>query len=363
MSRISIIAGLSLSAMLSQGLSGQVVRVPGTPAHSRGFAEKSQVLDRALFLRIPKVSADYLLGSGDEMKIEVVGHDDLNRALQSVKISTSGQITVPFLGAIQAADLTASQLETEIGARLRQRELIQDPEVMVFVTDYQAKPIYVVGEVDNPGEYMMSQQLTLMEAILMAGGLDFTADRYGYLHRRTAPQAADWRPEPVLAHPELSRPGREVIQVDLQPLKNGGVLQPDIKLQKGDVFAVPRRLVQLFYVVGEVRSPGGYEIAPPVERSMLVSQAIAQAGGPNQTAKLSRAMLVRYDDQGKRQERKVDIAAILKGTGPDFQIRPNDIVFIPGSTAKTIEYGLLGALPAAAQVNAQSTIQTAGRSH
>ena len=47
------------------------------------------------------------------------------------------------------------------------------------VLDYQAKPIYVIGEVDNPGQYVMSQPWTLTEAILVAGGLDVTSGSTG----------------------------------------------------------------------------------------------------------------------------------------------------------------------------------------
>ena len=78
---------------------------------------------------------------------------------------------------------------------------------------------------------------------------------------------------------------------------------------------------------------------------MLSSQAIAKAGGPMKTAKLSKGILVRFDEAGRRLELPMDINAVFAGKSPELQIRPNDIIFIPGSTAKTLAYGLLGAVP------------------
>ncbi len=343
--------------LLAHAVEAQAIRVPGTPSNFRAPGEKGQLLDRALFLRIPKISTDYVLGPGDELKIEVVGEDALTVALQTVKISNSGEISVPFLGSLQAAGKTAAELEASIAGLLERRELMKRAEVLVFISDYQAKPIYIMGEVDNPGEYIMSQQMTLMEAIFMAGGIDFTADRFGYLHRRVSSKGSQ-RPEGILSHPDKAGPGAEAIKVDLEPLKNGGVLQPDIALRAEDVFVVPKRPVRLFYAIGDFRLPGAYEIPPPAERGLRVSQALAQAGGPNQTAKLSRGVLVRYDEDGKRVDRKINISAILQGKEPDIPIQPNDIMFIPGSTVKTLEYGLLGSLPGAVQSSAQTTIQT-----
>jgi len=366
MKYLNLFASIALSVLLSPCAmaqcvkGGEVLRVPGTPSNYRGYAESS-AKSFDVFLRIPKISPDYQLGPGDVMRIEIVGQAGLSETLQTVTVSNSGRITIPLLGPIQAADLTASQLEETIAAGLKQKEILRDPEVLVYITDYQAKPIYILGEVDNPGEYMMSQQLTLMEAILMAGGLDFTADRYGYLQRELSSDAQPWKPERAIENPEIPRPGRQVIKVDLEPLKTGGVLKQDILLKKGDVFTIPKRPPRLFYVIGDVRAPGAYDIPPPAERTILVSQAIAQAGGPAATAKLAKGILVHSDEAGRRVERKVNFAAIMKGQDQDFRVHPNDVIFIPGSVTKTLQQGLLGAIPSAAQTSATQSIQGIGR--
>lgn len=323
---------------------------PGAPHNILPSGEMGQSIEVAPFLRIPKVSLDYLLGEGDRLNIKIVGGDWLNDSLQSLTIGNTGEISIPYLGSVRAAGLTAEQLESRIASLFSVKQLLKAPEVLVYVTDYRAKRFFITGEVDNPGEYIMSQELTLMEGILMAGGIDPDADSFAYLHRRKSADGPELQPGRAAENPTVGESGIEVIKIDLKPLKKGGVPQSDIPLRKGDVLVVPKSKDTRFYVIGDVTSPGPQEIPPPAERALLVSQAIAQAGGPRRTAKLSKGLLIRYKEQdGSREERKIDFAAILRGREPDFEVRPSDIIFIPGSNAKTLGYGILGMIPQGVQ--------------
>jgi len=290
------------------------------------------------FNRLPGLSADYQLGAGDQIEVTIVGVGP-----KTYKISESGEITIPPLGNVKVAGLTAVDAEATIAAKLKEEKLLSDPEVLIYISSYEAKPVYVVGDLDRPGEFMMSQQLTLMDLIFIAGGVDLAAGRYGYLHRRLSPEAEDGVPVGLLDRPDLARPGTEVIKVDLQPMKDGSVLNPNYSLRRGDVFVVPRRQIDVFYVIGDVGAPGAFRIAP--ETHMSVSRAIAIAGGPTKTAKMSAGIVVRYASDGTRSEFPVDFAAILTGRQPDIPVQPNDVIFIPGSSAKTMGYGLIGSLP------------------
>jgi hypothetical protein len=65
------------------------------------------------------------------------------------------------------------------------------------------------------------------------------------------------------------------------------------------------------------------------------------------TAKMSDGVLVRYGDNGERQELAVNFDEIMKGKGEDFFMRPNDIIFVPGSKFKNLGYSLLNLVPGA----------------
>jgi polysaccharide export outer membrane protein len=267
---------------------------------------------------------------------------------QTIRLSAGGEITFPYLGTVVAKDMTASELEETLAKQLREKNLIKDPQVLISVVEYHAKPIYVLGEVDRPGQYIMTQQLYLMDAILLAGGLDFTAARYGFLHRRD--ETSEPLPESsITIKPTtfVAAPGSQVVKIDLRPLKEGHVLDPNPALHAGDVFLVPERKVELCYVVGDVGRPGAFEL--PEAQDLLVTQAISSAGGPTKTAKMSEGILVRYSENGERREIPVDFAAILNGREPDFKVQSDDIVFIPGSAAKTVGYGMLNVIPRIAQ--------------
>jgi protein involved in polysaccharide export with SLBB domain len=95
--------------------------------------------------------------------------------------------------------------------------------------------------------------------------------------------------------------------------------------------------------VGDVKTPGAYGL--PRRGEVTAAQAIIYAGGPLRTAKTGSGFLMRHDETGTRQAVPVDFAAILKGKKPDFPVRPDDIIYIPSSTKKTIGVGMLDMIP------------------
>jgi len=285
-------------------------------------------------------SPDYRLGPGDSIQITLVGLENLS--LKSVTVSNSGKIHLPYLGVIPVTDMTPAELEADIARRLRQQKLVKEPQVQVLVVEYRAQPVYILGEVGMPGQYVLRDKAYLMDLMTWAAGVNDVARNYGFLYRRNPNHRT---PEP--GEPEPQEPLYTVTKVDLTPLLSGGNLGMDIVLQGGDLFHVPKKEIETYYVVGDVNRVGAFDI--PQNETILVSRALSAAGGPARTAKLSKGDLVRTDDAGKRQEIALDFGAIFKGKKPDFPIKPNDIIFIPGSQVKTIGMGLLGILPSVAE--------------
>jgi polysaccharide biosynthesis/export protein len=283
-------------------------------------------------------AADYRIGPGDVLYISVLGMNELN---QTIRISNSGKIHVPHLGVMKVNDKTPSELEALIAAQLVQRELVKKPWVQVRVVEYRAHPVYILGEVMQPGQFLMKDEMYLSDLISLAAGFNDVATPVGYLYRRAIPQAdAEGKGSLDISQSE------EAIEIDFRKLYDGSKPELNVKLRGGDVLYVPQRKQNYYFVVGDIQSPKAYEIS--FQQEILASQAIAKAGGPLKTAKLSKSILVRYEQDGSRKEQTVDFGAILKGRKPDFPVRPNDIIFIPGSSAKTLGYGLLGVLPSAA---------------
>ena len=284
----------------------------------------------------------YRVGPGDLLSLGVLNVPALGL---TTRISNSGKIHVPYLGIIRVNDLTTSQIESMVAEMLRTRGLVNEPWVTVRVDEYRSQPVYILGEVMLPGQFVMTREMFLTDLVTLGGGFNDVASPVGFLYRR--------KTDAGLLPPEES-PTDEAIPIDFQALNEGTKPELNYRLQAGDVLYVPQRRVDYYFIVGDVRKPGYYEKAAGL---VLASRALAMAGGPLKTAKMSKGFLVRFDKDGSRKELPVDFDAILRGRKPDVQVEPNDIVFIPGSAAKTFGYAMLNAIPWAVTGRAQVAIQ------
>ena len=123
-------------------------------------------------------TADYFLGVGDAIKIEVHEEPDLT---VETELRANGTINYPFIGQIKAAGLSLTQLEAIITDGLKHGYLLS-PEVRVRVTNY--RPFYVNGQVKKPGGYPYIPGMTIEKAIATAGGLtDRASERRIYLQK------------------------------------------------------------------------------------------------------------------------------------------------------------------------------------
>lgn len=114
---------------------------------------------------------DYHLGTGDMIDIIVHGEPDMSMKL---KISKAGVVNFPYIGEITLAGKTPSEVEVDIENRLRGDYLL-NPMVTVNLAEF--RKIYVSGEVEQPNGYEYQPNLTVEQAIALAGGFTDRADR------------------------------------------------------------------------------------------------------------------------------------------------------------------------------------------
>lgn len=106
----------------------------------------------------------YKLASGDQIRVTIYNEDDLSR---ETTVDDRGQITFPFLGAIEAAGMTPGELESYIAEGLEGDYLIH-PKVSVDIVQYRL--FFVNGEVGSPGGFPFQPGITVRKAISVAGG-------------------------------------------------------------------------------------------------------------------------------------------------------------------------------------------------
>lgn len=138
----------------------------------------------------PLDAAVYKLGGGDVVRIDVLGEPDLSL---DALVDPSGFINYPFLGKIAASNLTVRELENRVRAGLRGGFLV-NPDVRVALAKY--RPVYIGGQVRQPGAYPYSVGLNVERALTLAGGLTpFGSTGRIYLQRYGAPNESRIRAE------------------------------------------------------------------------------------------------------------------------------------------------------------------------
>ena len=115
----------------------------------------------------PTAISDTSVGAGDVFKVEVFGEKELSGKFQ---VSAVGTIDYPLVGTVKVAGLTPPAIAAELRKRLASGYL-KDPYVSVFVETYNSKKISVFGQVTKPGTFNYVDNMSIIEAITLAGGL------------------------------------------------------------------------------------------------------------------------------------------------------------------------------------------------
>ncbi|NDE91190.1 MAG: polysaccharide export protein [Alphaproteobacteria bacterium] len=114
---------------------------------------------------------EYVLGIGDKLKITVYGEADLSGEFE---VSSTGMVSMPLIGETKALGSTIAKLKSVIAGRLRDGYL-KDPKVSMEVLNY--RPFFIVGEVMKPGSYTYQNGMTVINAVALAGGYTYRADK------------------------------------------------------------------------------------------------------------------------------------------------------------------------------------------
>ena len=146
---------------------------------------------------------DYRLATGDKVKVIVFGQEDLSGEFE---INGAGFITLPLIKQVVAAGLTVAELEKVLTEKLRP-DFLKNPKVSAEVLNY--RPIYIIGEVKQPGSYPFASGMMVMKAVALAGGYSYRAREGKAFITRTVSKEEE--PTPA-THSTPVRPG-DVIEI------------------------------------------------------------------------------------------------------------------------------------------------------
>ena len=217
---------------------------------------------RDMTLRDSPVPADYTLGAGDQLTVQLFGAQ--NRTLR-LKVDRDGRVNFPELGPIPVIGKNFDAVREDIEVRVA-RQMI-GTQVSVSMGDTRSISVFVMGEVERPGSYTVSGLSTITSALYTSGGIKTTGS---------------------LRDIQLKRRGTVVSRLDLYDLLLRGDTSRDTKLQPGDVVFIPA-VGPTAAVEGEVRRPAIYELRGNTPLSALISLA----GGLTPDADERRVTVVR----------------------------------------------------------------------
>jgi polysaccharide biosynthesis/export protein len=132
-----------------------------------------QIIDRDdAMLAALQQNKPYLLGSGDTLKVTVWRHEE---ASSDAVIMPDGKISLPLVGEMAAAGLTVDELKNELNRKYS--EYITEPHITITVKETNSLKIYVLGEVEHPGEFKLNSYTDVLQALSMAGGFTMYANK------------------------------------------------------------------------------------------------------------------------------------------------------------------------------------------
>jgi polysaccharide export outer membrane protein len=298
-------------------------KAPAPARNSAGKTATAQTTQPApLAGSLLAASADdhYRIGPGDVLDVRILNRPNLSR--DNVRVEGNGTIRMPLINeSIQAACLTESELSKEI--RARYLKFYKNPQVDVFIKDYRASQVAIIGEVNEQGRFLLQRRIRLLELLTFAKGPKVeAAQTINIVHSESAAQCKN---------------DEQPAQVDtgLSTFRLSDTLRGDARanpyLENGDIVTLPS--ADQVYVVGNVLQPRTILLREPI----TLTRAIAMSGGLAKDTRKEKIRVVRQEPgNNTKKEIYVDLSAIEKKQADDIALQANDIIDVPISGSKSM---------------------------
>jgi len=242
------------------------------------------------------VSSNYLLGSGDSLKVNLYGKENLSYELA---IDQEGMVYLPDLGPLSLAGLSFAEAKQQLINTIDQKMI--GVKASVSMGQLRSIRVFVLGEAYQPGSYVVSSLSTITNALVLSGGISTNGS---------------------LRNIQLKRRGKLIQIFDLYDLLLKGDTSNDAQLKSGDVVFIPP-VEFTISIQGEVRRPAIYEI----NKDDSAKQLITLAGGLLPTAQPSLTKIQRISTNDKKLLLDVDLTQANKSV----KIQNGDNVYIPAN--------------------------------
>lgn len=241
------------------------------------------------------VPPDYVLGPGDSVRVQLFGNVN---DISEFEVSRDGVLNLREIGPVTVAGLRFSEFRADVKQRVK--EMMIGTQVSVTMGQLRTIRVFVLGDVNKPGSYVVGGLSTISGALSRSGGVS---------------------PVGSLRAIQLKRNGRVVSTLDTYDLLIRGDNSNDSRLQQGDVIFVPP-IGKTVSVGGAVKRPAIYE----VKRLTTAADLVDLAGGLMPEAFAGGAQLERIGENGERTVLPVDLGS---QSANGIRIRTGDILVVP----------------------------------
>ena len=250
------------------------------------------------------VPADYTMGPGDVLRIQLWGKENQNLELP---VSRDGTISFPDSGPLSVAGLSFDEAREQIRTRVSEQYI--GVQASVSLGELRSMRVFVLGEARNPGSYTVSSLSTITNALYVSGGIKQTGSLRNVQHKRD---------------------GKLLGTLDLYELLLKGDSRNDNRLQAGDVIFIPP-VGKRVGIEGEVYRPALYEL----DGENSLAQLISMAGGLTPQAYPQRINIERTNEDFLRIIAEADYTS---PKGRKATIQAGDRITIPSIADITGQY-------------------------
>ncbi|MGR5540580.1 SLBB domain-containing protein [Vibrio campbellii] len=223
------------------------------------------------------VPADYSVGAGDEIVIQLFGKENTTHRL---RVNRAGLINFPALGPVQVAGMSFSEVRDSLNQRVKEQMIGVRSDISLG--EMRTMQVFVMGDAYKPGSYTVSALTTISQAIYYSGGFGESG---------------------ALRNVQLKRNGQVIRKLDMYNLLLKGDARNDVRLLPGDVVFIGP-VGDTIAIDGEVNRPAIYEI----KAGETYKQAIQMAGGFTANAYRDQVEIKRYAAKGARDALTLDFS-------------------------------------------------------
>ena len=251
------------------------------------------------------VGANYMLGPGDVVNLTAWGAVNLS---QELTVDRNGELMIPKVGPVRVWGLPFDKALTAVSEAMNR--YFRNFEMSLTLGKLRSIQVYVVGEVEAPGNYPVSSLATVINALAAAGGPSHNGSLRGV---------------------KVARGNETVATVDLYDMLLSGDRNKDVQLQNGDTIFVPV-IGPVVAVAGEVRRPAIYEL----KGKTTIPDILKMAGGVAASGSLGRIQIERIENNSSRIALDfVPKTGILEAELGSVELKDHDMVKVFSVQAAT----------------------------